>query len=164
MTVSRVIGLVLLTAGMALTGARPSLAAGGAALVPTPSADKPIRLPPVRDYQSVKALRDIHFDFGKATIRPDDEEILDANAAWLRANPAYLLLIEGHADERGTSEYNLALGDRRARAARSYLIAQGVRANRISVISYGEDRPVCRESSEDCWSRNRRAHFSVKQR
>jgi peptidoglycan-associated lipoprotein len=117
-----------------------------------------------KEFKAVVGLRDIHFDFDRYTIRAEETPILDANAEWLKENARALLLIEGHADERGTSEYNLALGDRRARAAKSYLIAQGVRANRISVISYGEDRPVCRESSDDCWSRNRRAHFSVKQR
>jgi peptidoglycan-associated lipoprotein len=117
-----------------------------------------------KEFKAVVGLRDIHFDFDRYTIRADETSTLDANAEWLKENSRSLLLIEGHADERGTSEYNLALGDRRARAAKSYLIAQGVRANRISVISYGEDRPVCRDSSEDCWSRNRRAHFSVKQR
>jgi peptidoglycan-associated lipoprotein len=117
-----------------------------------------------KEFAAIIGLRDIHFEFDRYTIRPDQAPILDANAEWLKENPRALLLIEGHADERGTNEYNLALGDRRARAAMSYLVAQGVRSNRISVISYGEDRPVCRESSEDCWSQNRRAHFSIKQR
>lgn len=117
-----------------------------------------------KEFTPMAELRDIHFEFDRYTIRAEDAPILDANAEWLKANPRALLLIEGHADERGTNEYNLALGDRRARAAMNYLVAQGVRATRITVISYGEDRPVCRESTEDCWIRNRRAHFSVKQR
>ena len=168
MTVSRVIGLVLLTAFVTLTGYRPPggptpLAIGGAE-----SVGKPIGLPRVRDYQSVKALRDIHFDFGKATIRPDDEEILDANAAWLRANPAYLLLIEGHSDTRGVTdrknELNMDLAERRAHAAMTYLVARGIHPGRITILSYGEERPQCAEETERCWRENRRARFLVKPR
>ena len=103
-----------------------------------------------KEFTPSAGLRDIHFDFDRYTIRAEDTPILDANAEWLKGNPRTLLLIEGHADERGTNEYNLALGDRRARAAMNYLVAQGVRANRITIISYGEDSPVCRESTEDC--------------
>jgi peptidoglycan-associated lipoprotein len=117
--------------------------------------------PAVKDFVESVALKDIHFDFDRYEIRPDDAQILDANAEWLKTHPEYLLLVEGHADERGTSEYNLALGDRRARASVNYLVAQGVKANRITTISYGEMRPLCRESSESCWSENRRSHFAV---
>jgi len=117
-----------------------------------------------KEFVASAGLRDIHFDFDRYTVRPEDTSILDANAEWLKQNAGVIVLVEGHADERGTSEYNLALGDRRARAAVNYLVAQGVQANRIAMISYGESRPVCREASEDCWSRNRRAHFSVKQK
>ena len=94
--------------------------------------------------------------------RPGDARTLDANAAWLKASASQLLLVEGHCDERGTNEYNVALGDRRAKAAMNYLVAQGVRANRITVISYGEERPLCTEHNEACWSQNRRAHFLVR--
>ena len=138
-------------------GGTGSLAAGGHGVGAVP------RVNP-KEFVATMGLRDIQFDFDRYTIRPEDTATLDANAEWLKGNPRTLVLIEGHADERGTHEYNLALGDRRARAAMSYLVAQGVRSNRITVISYGENRPVCRESTEDCWSRNRRAHFSVKQR
>jgi peptidoglycan-associated lipoprotein len=84
------------------------------------------------------------------------------NAAWLKDNTHTLLLIEGHADERGTNEYNLALGARRAKAAADYLVSQGVLATRISTVSYGEERPLCAQRTEACWARNRRAHFLVK--
>ncbi|MGH7325620.1 MAG: peptidoglycan-associated lipoprotein Pal [Candidatus Rokuibacteriota bacterium] len=97
-------------------------------------------------------------------IRPADTPVLDENARWMKANPRSVILIEGHADERGTNEYNLALGERRAKAAMNYLVAQGVPANRITVISYGEERPLCTERTEDCWARNRRVHFLVKPR
>ena len=90
--------------------------------------------------------------------------ILDTNAAWLKSNPNHLVLIEGHADERGTNEYNLALGERRAKSTMNYLVSQGVQANRITIISYGEERPACTEKTEECWAKNRRAHFLVKPR
>jgi peptidoglycan-associated lipoprotein len=109
-------------------------------------------------------LRDIYFDFDKYDIRPGDAKVLDANAAWLKSRDNYLVLIEGHCDERGTNEYNLALGERRAKAAMNYLVSQGVQASRITIISYGEERPACSEKNESCWSRNRRAHFLVKPR
>lgn len=108
------------------------------------------------------ALRDIHFDFDRYDLRAADIRLLDMNAAWLKDNSDTLLLIEGHADERGTDQYNLSLGDRRAKAAMDYLVAQGVQASRINLISYGEERPLCVERSETCWARNRRAHFLVK--
>jgi peptidoglycan-associated lipoprotein len=113
-------------------------------------------------------LRDIYFDFGKAVIRPGDTKILDANAAWLRANPDQVVLIEGHADSRGITsnknEFNMDLGERRAQAAMNYLIAHGVEPSRITILSYGEERPLCTEQSERCWGQNRRARFLVKPR
>ncbi len=122
------------------------------------------RGPSPREFVAVLDLKDIHFAFDKAEIGPEAVAALDANAQWLKANPSHLLLIEGHADERGTNEYNLALGDRRSKASMNYLVSHGVRANRISIISYGEEMPVCRAHTEDCWSKNRRAHFAVKAR
>ncbi len=120
--------------------------------------------PSPREYVTMPDLKDIYFEFDRADIRPDSVAILDANAAWLKANPGSLLLIEGHTDERGTNEYNVALGDRRARAARNYVIAQGVAAGRITLISYGESRGLCAAATEHCWSLNRRAHFAVRGR
>jgi peptidoglycan-associated lipoprotein len=125
---------------------------------------QPTARPVPRDFTSVPDLMDIHFDFDKYDIRPGDARTLDTNAAWLKQNGNALLLIEGHCDERGTNEYNLALGERRAKAAMNYLVAQGVQGNRITIISYGEERPVCQEKSEECWGQNRRAHFLVKPR
>jgi peptidoglycan-associated lipoprotein len=115
-----------------------------------------------REFGENAALRDVNFDYDKYDIRPADAKILDANAVWLKTNARSLLLIEGHCDERGTPEYNLALGERRAKAAMSYLTALGIQANRISIISYGEERPLCKEHGEACWAKNRRAHFLVK--
>jgi len=109
-------------------------------------------------------LKDVYFDFDKSDIRPQDAKTLDANAAWLKTRGNDLVLIEGHCDERGTNEYNLALGERRAKATMNYLVAQGVQASRITIISYGKERPTCTEHSEACWAQNRRAHFLVKAR
>jgi peptidoglycan-associated lipoprotein len=111
---------------------------------------------------TIPGLKDIHFDFDKYDIRSVDARILDENARWMKANPRYLILVEGHCDERGTSEYNLALGERRAKAAMNYLVGQGIQAARISTISYGKERPICTQKTEACWAQNRRAHFLVK--
>ena len=117
-----------------------------------------------KEFSAVDALKDIHFDFDKYDIRSADARILDENAQWMKATADYVILIEGHADERGTNEYNLALGERRAKSAMNYLVSRGVQAGRMTLISYGEERPLCAEKNEDCWSRNRRAHFLVKPR
>jgi peptidoglycan-associated lipoprotein len=114
------------------------------------------------EYAEAAALHDIHFDFDRYEIRPGAAKTLDTDAEWLRANPRVLLLIEGHCDERGTNEYNLALGEHRANSTMNYLVSQGVPARRISIISYGEERPLCTEHTESCWARNRRGHFLVK--
>ena len=146
----------------------PTAPAPGPRDAPVPAREQPIGLPRARDYEPIPELRDIYFDFGKAVIRPDDLKILDANAAWLRANPAYLVLIEGHCDNRGATdrknEFNMDLGERRAHAAMNHLIAQGVDASRITILSYGEERPQCTEEGERCWSQNRRSRFLVKPR
>ncbi len=122
----------------------------------------PTTPPKPSEFAETPNLNDIHFDFDKYNIRPGDAKILDANAAWLKSNPSNLVLIEGHCDERGTNEYNLALGERRAKSTMNYLVAQGVQATRITIISYGKERPLCTEHNESCWSRNRRAHFLTK--
>jgi peptidoglycan-associated lipoprotein len=106
-------------------------------------------------------ISDVYFDFDKAELRPEAREKLSQNAEWLRANPGYVATIEGHCDERGTNEYNLALGERRASSAQSYLVSLGVGQARLRTLSYGEERPVCTESTEGCWQRNRRAHFVI---
>jgi peptidoglycan-associated lipoprotein len=120
--------------------------------------------PAPSEFVSIAELKDIHFDFDKYDIRPGDAKTLDSNAGWLKSNPNHLVLIEGHCDERGTNEYNLALGERRAKSTMNYLVSQGVQASRITIISYGEERPLCTEHNEECWAKNRRAHFLVKPR
>ena len=120
--------------------------------------------PDVKEFVAIADLKDIHFDFDKYDVRPGDAKTLDSNAGWLKSNPNHLVLIEGHCDERGTNEYNLALGERRAKSTMNYLVSQGVQASRITIISYGEERPLCTEHNEECWAKNRRAHFLVKPR
>jgi peptidoglycan-associated lipoprotein len=150
--------------GPAPTAAAP--AGSGAAPVGAAATAAPASTarPSLKEFAAVAALRDVFFEFDKYDIRAEDAKTLDANATWLKANAENLLLIEGHCDERGTNEYNLALGERRAKAAMNYLVSQGVQANRITIISYGEERPVCNEKNESCWSKSRRAHFLVKPR
>ena len=111
--------------------------------------------------KTVPQLDDIHFDFDKSDIRADSREILQKNADWLQNNPDIKIQIEGHCDERGTAEYNLALGERRAMSTKKYLISLGISADRIYTISYGEELPIDPNHSEDAWSKNRRAHFLV---
>ena len=102
-----------------------------------------------------------YFEYDQARLAQDDIRVLAVHAGILREFRSYSVAIEGHCDERGTNEYNLALGDRRATAARDFLMNQGVPAGKLTTISYGEERPQCSESDESCWQRNRRAHFSA---
>jgi peptidoglycan-associated lipoprotein len=131
---------------------------------PPPTAAPAPPPPAPKEFKPNDAVKPVFFDFDKAVIRPGDAKTLDASAAWLKQNANQLLLIEGHCDERGTNEYNLALGDRRAKAAMNYLVAQGISADRMTVVSYGEERPVCTEHTEACWAKNRRDQFMVKER
>jgi len=101
-------------------------------------------------------LQLIYFGFDRSSIREDARAVMTANAQWLKANPAVKVRIEGNSDERGTREYNQALGQRRATSAKKYLVDMGISAKRISLISYGKEKPVCGESSEGCWQKNRR--------
>jgi peptidoglycan-associated lipoprotein len=108
-----------------------------------------------------KMLKDIHFDFDKYDIRPGDAEILKENAALLMKYPNVKIQIEGHCDERGTVEYNLALGERRANSTKRYLVSLGISGDQISTISYGEERPLDPGHNEEAWTKNRRAHTVI---
>jgi peptidoglycan-associated lipoprotein len=108
-------------------------------------------------------LKDINFNFDSADLSQTARATLKDNAEWLKGNPAARVQIEGHCDERGAADYNMALGAKRAQAAMDYLATLGVAANRLSTISYGEEIPVCREHTEDCWAKNRRARFVASQ-
>jgi peptidoglycan-associated lipoprotein len=104
-------------------------------------------------------LKDVHFAYDSYELDGTARDILAANAEWLKDNPRARTEIEGHCDERGTVEYNLALGARRAKAVKDYLTTLGISADRLSTISYGEELPLCREQTEQCYARNRRVHF-----
>jgi peptidoglycan-associated lipoprotein len=108
-----------------------------------------------------KPLGDVFFDYDMATIRDDSRPILQKNADYLRRWMSVRVTIQGHADSRGTNEYNLALGERRASAVRDYLVSLGIAADRILAVSLGEETPVCTEEVEACWSRNRRGVFLI---
>jgi peptidoglycan-associated lipoprotein len=123
-------------------------------LAAVPSAALP---PPVRS-----VIRDVHFEFDRYDLTEDAKRTLEELAQALKANPGFNLLVEGHADERGTPEYNLALGERRAQAAKDYLVSLGLEADRIDTISYGEERPLDPGHNELAWALNRRAQFVVR--
>ena len=114
-----------------------------------------------------RQVQDIHFEYDKSDIRPEDQSILQGDANALRTifnmDPNFVVTIEGHCDERGSAEYNIGLGDRRASATKDALVGMGVPADKLKTISYGKERPLCTDASEDCYARNRRAHFSAGQ-
>jgi outer membrane protein OmpA-like peptidoglycan-associated protein len=116
----------------------------------------------VDDFSPSRVLRSVHFDFARASIRPAEQTNLEANLEWLKANPTDAILIEGGADPRGTAQYNLRLGERRARAVRDYLVARGVSPERITLVTAGDVKPACRTADEACRSRDRRVDFLVK--
>lgn len=159
-TLLTISGLILST--VLLTGCpktpvlAPEAGAGsGKAKEPRPAATS-------TDYAPTAALKDVHFDVDRSMIRPEDEPVLDANARWLESHRTARLLIEGHADERGATAHNVALAERRAKATRDALVARGVDVSRITVKTYGEQRPLCTEPTGACWAMNRRANFLVK--
>lgn len=157
---------------LALTGCPPPAATKPEAS-PTPqasAAQKPAA--PASSSSSLEAarrgqapapspLKEAYFDFDRYDLRADAREALKTNANWLKTNGSARVEIEGHADERGTNEYNLALGAKRAQSAKDYLATLGISKGRLSTISYGEELPVCKEHNEECWQKNRRAHFVV---
>ena len=106
-----------------------------------------------------KAVKDAFFDYDKADMRPDGRDALSQTAQFLRSYPQVKVVLEGHCDERGSTEYNLALGDRRAAAAKAFLSSLGITGDRMETVSYGKERPFCTASTEDCWQQNRRAHI-----
>ena len=112
-----------------------------------------------RAASGASGLQPIYFDFDRSFVRDDAKSVMKANAEWLKANPKAKVKIEGNCDERGTKEYNQALGQRRASSAKKYLTDLGIAAKRISLISYGKEKPVCTEHNEECWQKNRRDDF-----
>ena len=106
-------------------------------------------------------LKDVHFGYDSAEVDTDQHGPLDANLEWLRQNTKAKVELEGHCDSRGTIEYNLALGAKRAKSVKDWLVGQGISADRISTISYGKELPLCSEETDACWARNRRVHFVI---
>ena len=136
---------------------------GSASATATVTVNAPPPPPPPKgpsdDELFLREVRDAYFDFDKADIRPDARAALAQTADFLKGHPSIKATIEGHCDERGSTEYNLALGDRRATAVKQYLVSLGVSADRLSTVSFGKEKPFCNESSESCWQQNRRGHF-----
>ncbi len=132
-----------------------------AAPAPTP-APTPVPTPQVTDDQLfAQAAQDIYFDYDKADLRPDSQQVLAHLAEVMRAHPNWKVQIEGNCDERGSTEYNLALGEKRADAARQALAQGGVGADALKTISYGKEKPVCTDANEACWQKNRHDHFTL---
>ena len=130
---------------------------------PPPAAPAPVVVPPAVTPPALpEKLEAIYFDFDKYVIKPEFRDALKRNAEWLRENPNAKVVVEGNCDERGTNEYNMALGQRRADAAAKYLMDLGIAKDRVSTVSFGEEKPICTESNEACWSKNRRDDFRVK--
>jgi peptidoglycan-associated lipoprotein len=128
---------------------------------PAPQVEDPLAGLSSAELESRGLLADIHFEFDSAELRDADRQVLSQNAEFLKSHAYIKVTVEGHCDERGTVEYNLALGERRARNAYDYLVSLGVPADRLKTVSYGKEIPLCQESSEACWARNRRAHFAI---
>jgi peptidoglycan-associated lipoprotein len=164
-----VLTAILLTGCPKTPGVAPeaNTGTGGSAQRQTAAPSRPPGAPTrtVRSnaYAATTALGDVHFNVDRAAILPGDQAVFDSNVDWLKSNAAVRLLLEGFADERGTTTHNRALGERRAAAVRDALVANGIEASRISIRSYGEDHPVCVDRTDPCWARNRRVQFLVSQ-
>jgi len=115
----------------------------------------------LKSFEATTNLKDIHFKYDKHDLDDNSRMVLKENAEFLRSNPSLHIEIQGHCDERGTNNYNIALGERRAYSTKKYLVSQGVDSKKVHVISFGEEKPFCFASEESCWSQNRRAHFMV---
>lgn len=130
-----------------------------------PSASAGRQLDDMRAEQAASAaagLRDVYFGYDSWTISEDGRQALSRDAEWMKSNPSAQVKVEGHCDERGTTAYNLVLGEKRAKAVRNYLVELGVSANRLGVVSYGKERPFCQEHAESCYQQNRRGHLALK--
>ena len=117
--------------------------------------------PRLKSFHATADLKDIHFNFDQYDLDSNTKSVLEENATFLKSNPNMRVEIQGHCDERGTNNYNIALGERRAHSTKKYLVAQGVASSRLNIISYGEEKPFCSDNNENCWHQNRRAHFMV---
>jgi peptidoglycan-associated lipoprotein len=127
----------------------------------TPTEDEIFASKTLDQLNAEKPLGDAYFDLDSQTIRDEAKPVLQKDAEWMKRWASTKVMIEGHGDERGSAEYNLALGERRATAVRDYLVNLGVAADRVQVVSKGKEAPVCSESNESCWQQNRRGHFVI---
>jgi peptidoglycan-associated lipoprotein len=127
----------------------------------TPAPPPPPAPAPAAPAPAAAPLKDVFFDFDKFAVKDDQKAALSDDIGWLKGNTSVKVVVEGHCDERGTAEYNLSLGERRAKAVKDYLIAAGVAADRISTISYGKERPFVLGHDESAWKWNRRGHFTI---
>jgi peptidoglycan-associated lipoprotein len=141
-----------------ITASGPGGSANASARI-TVSAPAPPTSEPTMDELFLREVRDAFFDFNKADIRPDARDALAKTGEFLRKYPQIRVTIEGHCDERGSTEYNLALGDRRASAVKQYLVSLGISADRLNTVSFGKEKPFCMQTTEDCYQQNRRGHF-----
>ena len=141
-----------------ITATGPGGSADASAAVSVAQPPPPPPQPSVEEL-FLKEVQDAYFDFDKSDIRADAREALAKTADFLRRYPEVKVTIEGHCDERGSTEYNIGLGDRRAEAVRQYVISLGITADRLNTVSYGKERPFCAEHAEECWQQNRRGHF-----
>ncbi|MFN8007643.1 MAG: peptidoglycan-associated lipoprotein Pal [Terriglobia bacterium] len=134
--------------------------------VNAPPPPTPTSAPKVKSIAELfnEEVRDVYFDYDKSDIRDDAKPTLAAAANFLKTNSYIKFSIGGHCDERGSEEYNLGLGDRRANSVKTYLISLGITADRMTAISYGKEQPVCHDSNEECWQKNRRAHFTISEK
>ena len=141
----------------------PAVAPGETPVVrpPAPAEVPGQPAPPATPAPAASPLKDVFFEFDKSVIRDDQKAALTDDSAWLKANPSVKITVEGHCDERGTAEYNLGLGERRAKAVKDSLIAAGIAADRISTISYGKERPFVLGHDESAWKWNRRGHVGL---
>jgi peptidoglycan-associated lipoprotein len=168
---------------MALLATSVAVACGPKKIAPTPAPPAPTEPPPAQaptntpapvedeytrmkkmsvvDIDNMKLLADVHFDFDKSDVKDSEKSVLQKNAEVLKKFDFLKVKVEGHCDEKGSVEYNLALGERRAKAAMDYLVGLGVGADRLQTASYGKEVPLCSEHTEDCWGRNRRAHSTI---
>jgi peptidoglycan-associated lipoprotein len=144
-----------------ITATGPGGSASATASVTVNAPPAPVEQPkgPTDDELFMREVRDAYFDYDKADLRADARTALSKTADFLKNYPRFKVIIEGHCDERGSTEYNLGLGDRRATAVKQYLVSLGVAGDRISTVSYGKEKPFCMESNEACWQQNRRGHF-----
>jgi peptidoglycan-associated lipoprotein len=159
-------GTTNVTPEQSTTYTATAMGAGGSATATarvTVSAPAPAAAAPQPSLEELftKEVQDAFFDYDKASIRDDARSALSKTAEFLGSYPRIAIVIEGHCDERGSTEYNVALGDQRSDAAKDFLVSQGVAVDRIQTVSYGKERPFCTQTNESCWQKNRRAHFKM---